>query len=239
MQQVTLITGANRGIGLATATLLADQGQYVIGTGRTAPIDFPGDFYEVDFADSAALARTGAAIAEAHAVTGLVNNAGISRAQDIASTTLEEMDAHYTVNVRAAVQITQAMLPRLQIAPDGGRIVNLASRVVLGRGIRTAYAASKAALVGLTRSWALDLAKDGITVNCVAPGPVATELFKGNHPEGSAELEAATAQIPLGRIGTPEEIAGPIAFFLSPAAGFVTGQILYVCGGGSVGRAPV
>ena len=157
----------------------------------------------------------------------------------IAPTTLEEMDAHYTVNVRAAVQITQAMLPRLQAAPEGGRIVNLPSRVVLGRGVRTDYAASKAALVGLTRSWALDLAKDGITMNCVAPGPVATELFKGNHPEGSAELEAATAQIPLGRIGTTEEIAAPIAFFLSPAAGFVTGQILYVCSGGSVGRAPV
>lgn len=239
MTKTTVITGANRGIGLATAELLAAKGHHVIGTGRTAPDAFPGTFYEVDFADEANLASVATQIAETHAVTGLVNNAGISRSQDIHSATLEELDAHYAVNLRATVQLTQALLPRLKDADGGGRIVNIASRVVLGRAVRTPYVATKAALVGLTRSWALDLAKDGITVNCVAPGPIATVLFKGNHPDGSQELKNVVASIPLGRVGLPSEIAGPISFFLSAEASFVTGQTLYVCGGGSVGTVPI
>ncbi len=238
MKPTTIVTGANRGIGLATAELLAEQGHDVIGTGRTAPESFPGTFYEVDFASESNLAEVGAEIADKHPVTGIVNNAGISWARSIDTVTLEEMDAHYQVNVRAVVQITQQMLPRLRAAGSNGRIVNIASRVVVGRAVRTPYVATKAAMVGLTRSWALDLAPDGITVNCIAPGPVATKLFKGNHPDGSKELADVLAQIPLARVADPIEIAGPIAFLLSPAASYVSGQTLYVCGGGSIGHVP-
>ena len=239
MTKTTLVTGANRGIGLATAQLLADQGHEVLGTGRTAPDAFPGTFYEVDFADAENLAAVGAEIAERHAVTGLVNNAGLSQARSIDTVTMEDMDAHYQVNLRALVQLTQMMLPGLRAAEGGGRIVNIASRVVVGRAVRTPYVATKAALVGLTRSWALDLAADNITVNCIAPGPVATKLFKGNHPDGSKELESVLASIPLRRVADPMEIAGPIAFLLSPAASYVNGQTLYVCGGGSIGHSPI
>ena len=109
MNATTVVTGANRGIGLATAQLLADQGHEVVGTGRTAPENFPGTFYEVDFADSANLAAIGAGIAERHAVTSLVNNAGLSQARSIETVTMEDMDAHYQVNLRALVQLTQIM----------------------------------------------------------------------------------------------------------------------------------
>ena len=92
-------------------------------------------------------------------------------------------------------------------------------------------------MLGLTRTWALELASDGITVNAVAPGPIGTEMFEAHNPPAAPATRALIEQIPVGRIGRPEEVAAAIAFFLSEEAGFVTGQTLYVCGGLSVGRA--
>lgn len=238
MKKEILITGASRGIGLATAEYLAQSGYSVVGTGRGVPESFPGQFYAVDFADSEETAAVLQEIASGHSITGLVNNAGLSQSKTLEETTTENLQAHFDVNLRAAVQCTQAVLPAMKKS-GYGRIVNISSRVILGRKERTAYAATKAGLASLTRGWALELAVYNITVNTISPGPVRTELFDRNHPAGSPQYEQLLDTVPLRRFGYPRSIAGPIAFFLSDAADYVTGQNLYVCGGASIGSNPL
>jgi 3-oxoacyl-[acyl-carrier protein] reductase len=119
----------------------------------------------------------------------------------------------------------------------GGRIVNITSLVVLGMVNRTAYAAAKAAVTSFTRTWALELAETGVTVNAVAPGPVETEMFRRNIPAGSEAERAFLTQIPMRRLGKPEEIAATVTFLLSNESSYITGQTLFVDGGGSIGKA--
>ena len=114
--------------------------------------------------------------------------------------------------------------------------MNIASRSLLGRKGGSVYAAAKAAMVGFTRSWALELARDGITVNCVAPGPVSTDMFERNNPPGSESRQLLTQSIPMGRMGKPEEVADLIDYVLSDGASFITGQTLFVCGGSSISQ---
>jgi NAD(P)-dependent dehydrogenase (short-subunit alcohol dehydrogenase family) len=118
-----------------------------------------------------------------------------------------------------------------------GRVVNLSSLTVLGAPERTAYAAAKAALISFTRSWALELATSGVTVNAVAPGPTETELFRANNPPGSPGEKRYLAAVPMGRFGTPDEIAAAVAFLMSKDAASITGQTLFVDGGASIGKA--
>ena len=118
-----------------------------------------------------------------------------------------------------------------------GRIVLMSSRGALGLATRTNYAATKAGMVGMARTWALELAGDGITVNVVAPGPIAdTEMFRSIVPENSEREKALAAAIPVKRLGQSEDVARAVMFFCDPANGFVTGQTLYVCGGASLGN---
>jgi 3-oxoacyl-[acyl-carrier protein] reductase len=236
-QRVTLVTGVSKGIGKAVAEDLTARGHHVVGMSRSRPGDwFKGTFVAVDFADAAATKDALARVAKEHRITGLVNNAGVSVAKRAENLTLDDIDTVMGVNFRALVQCVQAVLPGMRQGKYG-RIVNIGSRAALGREGRIVYGGSKAAVASMTRSLALEVAREGITVNCVAPGPVETELFLKNHPHGSPELQKIAGAIPMQRIGTTQEIAGACAYFLSDQAAYTTGQVLYVCGGLSVGSA--
>lgn len=137
------------------------------------------------------------------------------------------------VNVRAAMILIQAFVPGMRAA-GFGRIVNISSRAAMGKTGRTVYSAAKAGLIGMTRTLCLELAAGGITVNVVAPGPVATELFDCGHPPGGVKRQRVIDSIPVKRVGTPNDVARAVVFLLSPDSGYITVQTLFVCGGTSI-----
>lgn len=236
---VTLITGASKGIGLATAQRIAKEGGTVIGIARCAEgIEFPGSFFTADLISESETAQVLAQITAQFEVDHLVNNAGKTTSSLLTQTTSKEFDEILQINMRAPMQCLQACLPSM-VRKGRGRVVNISSRAALGMVKRTAYAGAKSGLIGMTRTWALELGAQGVTVNAVAPGPVATELYLKNNPMSPEAREAFASRIPLKRVGTPEDIAGAITYLLSDDAGFVTGQVLYVCGGLSIGATPV
>lgn len=230
---VTLITGASKGIGRACAELLSARGHQVVGLARHPATAFPGDFYCVDLGDREALEQMLESLCAKYAFSGLVNNAGSVGAQPLGQIDLATVDAVFQVNLGAAIQCVQhcvvPMKKRL-----GGRIVNISSELALGLPTRTAYGGAKAALISMTRTWALELARSAITVNAIAPGPVNTEFFLANNPEGSSERERKLQRIPLGRFAEADDIARAIAFFLGDDAAYITGQTLFVDGGSSL-----
>jgi 3-oxoacyl-[acyl-carrier protein] reductase len=230
-----LVTGATKGIGLALSTRLADAGHHVVGIARDQPQTFPGTFVSADLSDDKASALVFADLATRYSFDGVVNNAGIAKLQRLGEIDLDLVDQILSFNLHPSINAVQAVLPTLR-EKGWGRIVNVTSFVMLGMINRSAYAASKAALTSLTRTWALELAETGITVNSVAPGPVGTEMLRRSMPTGSEAERAFLAYVPMKRLGTPEEIAAAIAFLLSGEASYITGQTLFVDGGGSLGK---
>jgi 3-oxoacyl-[acyl-carrier protein] reductase len=233
----TIVTGSSRGIGLAIARHLAAEGHEVIGIARSWTAEAGTTTYSADLSDPDATAAVLAEVVGRHKVLRLVNNAGMAEMAPLEAASAAQLDAMVAVNLRAPMQAIQAVVPGMRAA-GFGRIVNIGSRTALGKPGRLIYGATKAALAGMTRTAALELAADGITVNCIAPGPIETELFAAGNPPGSEARQRFTAGIPVGRVGTPEEIAFACAYFLDARAGYTTGQVLYVCGGMTIGAAP-
>ena len=237
--QVALVTGASRGIGRAIALELAARGLRVVGTATSdagaASIGEALAGHEgcrgiaLDVNDGAGLeAAIEAVLMESGALHVLVNNAGITRDTLALRMKDDDWDAVLATDLKAVFRACRAVL-RPMMKQRYGRIVNITSIVgAMGNAGQANYAAAKAGVAGLTRSLAREVASRGITVNCVAPGFIATDMTGAL---GEAQKAALLAQVPLGRLGTPEEVAHAVAFLASPQAAYVTGTELHVNGG--------
>jgi len=176
-----------------------------------------------------ATAGLGRAVAALGGLDILVNNAGIARDASLEDMELEDWDAVLDLDLRAYFVVAKAALPALRVS-GRGRIVNISSRSYLGNRGQANYSAAKAGVIGLTRALALELGPDGITVNAVAPGMIDTDLVR-RHPRAEAIVERAVKATPLRRIGTPEDVAGAVAFLASDDASYVSGDVIHVTGG--------
>ena len=243
--RVAVITGAARGIGKAIGINMAQEGATL------ALLDIDGSVLEV----AGKLAGQGVAVTAQVVDVGresdvqkavdeiakkyggvhiLVNNAGMVCPAALDAVCEDDWDRAIRVNLKGASFCAKHCLVYMK-AQRYGKIVNIGSRASLGKQNRTVYSACKAGLIGLTRTWALEMAPYNINVNNVAPGPIATKLFTDANPAGSPQTEAILGSVPLGRMGKPEEVAHAVAFLASAEADFITGQTLFVCGGLSVG----
>ena len=233
--EAAVVTGASSGIGEACARKLLDRGLTVITLQRSAPKIKHANlhFRKIDLADNEATQTLARGIAAEFPVRYLVNNAGANRPALLENATIDDMQYVTAITLGAAMVLTQAFVPNMRAAKFG-RIVSISSRAILGKTSRTVYASAKAGLIGMTRTIACEVGGDGITVNVIVPGPVASDLFNRGHPEGSAKRQTVIDGILVKRVGTPDDIARAVLFFLDRDAGYVTGQALFVCGGTSV-----
>lgn len=238
--EIALVTGASRGIGRAIAMALAEQGATVVGTATTesgaqaieqalTDAGHQGMGLVLNVSDSASVEAALAQITERlGAPSILVNNAGITRDNLLMRMKDEEWDAVIDTNLTSLYRLSKGCL-RAMTKARKGRIINIASVVgAMGNAGQTNYAAAKAGMMGFTKSLAREVGSRGITVNCVAPGFIDTDMTK-ELPE--AHRQTLLGAIPLGRLGQPEEIASAVVFLASPGGAYITGETLHVNGG--------
>jgi NAD(P)-dependent dehydrogenase (short-subunit alcohol dehydrogenase family) len=234
----TIVTGGSNGIGAGICRHLLASGSAVVNIDKVPPAKTPDGeyvFFKADLSQPTETRQIAAEVLRKYPIENLVNNAGVSRPGDLEEVTEDDFTRTMNLHLQAAIIFAQAVIPGMK-QRRRGRIVNMSSRAALGKKARTVYGGSKAALIGMTRTWAMELGPFGITVNAVAPGPIVTDLFMSANSEATVKrLVESTA---VGRGGTPDDVARAILFFLSPQSDFITGQVLHVCGGASLGASP-
>lgn len=235
-EYTALITGGSKGIGADLGQRLIRKGYTVVSLSRGAPewSDAKLVHVEVDLLDADAVTQAGAEIAAAHAVSHLVHNAGMIWPNLVEEATPADLAGLTQLHLGSALTLLQACLPSMK-ERQFGRVMFNGSRAALGVPTRTAYSATKAGIIGMARTWALELAAHGITVNVVSPGPILTDNFWGIVEKDSEQQAALAKRIPVGRLGEMQDVTNAFLFFCDPANSFVTGQNLFVCGGASVG----
>ena len=244
--KVAVITGGARGIGKATAAKMVQDGASVVlldilakEVSQTAmelkAMGGKALGLNVDVSHKADVEK---AVEETLSQMGkvdiLVNNAGIGKPALLEDVQDGDWDEVINVNLKGTFFCTRAVLPFMKKVRYG-KIINISSRASLGKEVRTVYGATKAALIGVTRTWALELARYNINVNAIGPGPIATELFAAGNPMDSPRTQAIINGIPLQRMGQPEDVANLVTFLASDESSFITGQVIFICGGLTVG----
>ena len=233
--KTTLITGGGSGIGATLTKNLIAKGEVVVTLGLDLP-NWKHDnliSYQADLTDTEQTNETAQLISSSHKINNIVHNAGMILPNLLPKVKTDDILTLSYLHLAAPIALTQAILPNM-INDKNGRIVFISSRASMGMPTRSAYAATKAGIHGLAKTWALELAENNITVNVIAPGPVLTQNFWDLVPKDSELQQEISDNIPVGRIGTTGDIANAVEFFLDEKASFVTGQVLYVCGGTSL-----